>query len=168
MNTICYGHLKRAMLTFLDKLAVKPSDSTPMYVFKEVDLPQIAFNSRRADVIIYVPGTVVFLIEYKTIESKRSQQQMVMPHLEQLHDTYRNLINCVSLKQTLLPSTVEFREEPMPVVSLLYTRHFAGAHRIIDAKVHYYSPDERNTLMLRDTVNQQTMIDIFLEMGSRA
>ena len=139
-------------------------DSKRVYSFKEVVLNRLANQSRRADLVLYVPGVRIIVIEYKTTESD-SNPINTSAHRSQLKDTYDNLVNCVNFRISMLDSFMEFKDSNIPITSLLLTRRFLGRRIKTEDVVLSYEPPNPVTKAFKEPVDERVMLNILNNMG---
>ncbi len=95
--------------------------STDLHVYTEVVANRSQRQSRRADAVIYVPGSCLVYIEYKTIEAHGVTGDDPNVHLRQLTETYGNLLANISCQMSLRFT----RDEPhrfIPMHTLLVSK----------------------------------------------
>ena len=87
-----------------DKLVELTRDcdpSTNLHVYTEVVANRSQRQSRRADAVIYVPGSCLVYIEYKTIEAHGVTGDDPNVHRKQLTETFSNLLANISCQMSL-------------------------------------------------------------------
>jgi hypothetical protein len=140
----------------LISITLGAADETPVYVFKEVVLNRVREQSRRADLVFYVPGWAIVYVEYKTVESGPGSA-----HGRQLKETLSNLLRNLSYRLSFLEDGKK-SDSPITVVSLLVTRRFDVRQPDVIERYSVVSP-----LGVRDTIRPCDMVSILGCMGRR-
>ena len=119
------------------------SEDTPVHIFSEVAVNRLQKQSRRADIVLYIPGVRLIYIEYKTIEKKGCMGLNEKVHKKQLAETYDNILANMTCAVSLCGS--ELKDTPLDVSVLLVSRRFWTGNRK-DEVVVEYNPDEPRCL----------------------
>ena len=151
------NNVSKALSRELEWLTKDAHADTPVYVFKEVVLNRVKGQSRRADLVFYVPGCVIAYVEYKTVESSSGSRC----HTLQLKETLENLIKNLAYKLSCLEDSQKV-DTPMTIVALMLTRRFDI--RQPDTLMRYSTIAPQG---IRDTVKPGRMASILGNMGTR-
>lgn len=147
----------------LHPLAKQADTTTPVYVFKEVALNRLQKQSRRADIVIYIPGVHIVYIEYKTIETPGISGSSTDVHRSQLRDTHNNLLASLTYHCSLLGSDVNSRV--IPVTVFLVSRRFWTQKVKDDVVLEYKSPNAHTGV--REPNNTDQFVRLFSQIGRR-
>lgn len=143
-----------ALTKEMTELTLGAPDKTPVYVFKELVLNRVRKQSRRADLVFYVPGVSIIYVEYKTIEKGPGYN-----HDIQLEETRNNLIRNLLHKLSCLDESRK-TTAPIPIASLLLTRRFDVKQ--CDSIVRHSVVASDGVC---DTVSPNDMLSILRSMG---
>ncbi|KAK3705754.1 hypothetical protein RRG08_061496 [Elysia crispata] len=132
-----------------------------VYVFKEVALNRIVKQSRRADIVFYIPTVAIIYVEYKTVESNKALVQSAGKYETQLRETYDNLVANLSYKMSL-PSPGPFREVLLKVYTVLLTRRYSN-RRITEEDVRVHR--QLSNTGIREKSNPSFMINLLSGFG---
>lgn len=99
-----------------------------VHVFHEVTLNRIGMTSRRADLVVYVPGVALFCVEYKTSDRHAVDGENTKPHQTQLKQTHNNLAVTLAFENSKIPPGAD--EKKIKLVSLLLTSKYNAGKRI--------------------------------------
>ena len=136
-------------------------DDTKVYCFKEVCLNRLSNQSRRADLILYIPRERLIYLEYKTTEADKAPSNQI--YTTQLSETFNNLLNCLNYRLSNYPKHY-FSDSPIPITSILLTRHFiARRKKNMNDSVALYHP--KGAKMMRETLDEKLMISALSMMG---
>lgn len=146
--------VSRAMVAELARITAGVDPLTPVYVFKELTVNRVKEQSRRADLVFYVPGSSLIYVEYKTIETGVEKT-----HEAQLRETQNNIVRNLSYRLSFLPSRAK-SDSHLRVTTVLVSRHFNTYKRQDDRAVSYPQTDQ-----VRDTARPSDMVSILSSMG---
>lgn len=149
--------VSKAMVTELARLTAGIDPFTPVYVFKELAVNRVTKQSRRADLVFYVPGSFIIYVEYKTTEV-----QQKCSHETQLRETQENIIRNLSFRLSLIPPEAKSNNY-LQVVTILVLRRFKSFKKQDDLILCY----PKQTNRVRDTVKCDDMISLLGHMGTR-
>lgn len=127
---------------------------TPVYVFKELTVNRVKEQSRRADLVFYVPGSSLIYVEYKTIETRVKKT-----HDAQLRETQNNIVRNLSYRLSFM-SPKAMSNNHLRVTTVLVSRYFNASTRQDDRVVSYPQTDQ-----VRDTEKPSDMVSILSSMG---
>lgn len=148
--------VSRALAEEMIELTLGADDDTPVYVFKEVVLNRVREQSRRADLVFYIPGKAIIYVEYKTVEKGLGGY-----HQAQLQTTQNNLLRNLSYRQSFFEERTKSKA-PFTLASLLVTRRFDVKQPDTVERFAVLSPKG-----VRDTINHRDMVSILSRMGRR-
>lgn len=145
----------RVLYSELAELFGGVDPDTRVYVFKEVSVDRVKQQSRRADLVFYVPRVGVVYVEYKTVESASDKS-----HDTQLRETHNNLVRNLSYKLSYIRPEDKTESMPLEVTTMLFTKHFGGVNHKMDSVYKY--PEVAHVC---DTIKAGIMVSILGGMG---
>ena len=141
----------------LSRLFAEMPSGAPVYVFKEVVVNRVRKQSRRADLVFYVPSCAIVYVEYKTVEGgSRSSHEL------QLKETLSNLLKNLACRLSFVNGALK-TGVPILVSALLVTRRFDAVGGA-DTLCRY---SETSPEGVCDTKNPDDMTAILGHMGRR-
>ena len=135
--------------------------STPVFVFKEVAVNRLKAQSRRADLVFYIPKVRLVTVEYKTVEDSRITGESTDLHERQLRETHQNLITNLTYK-TSLPPFGTCEGKLLKVTTLLLTRRFWSGKKCDDVVVQYTSPTNTG---IKERTDHTFLVNVLGRLG---
>lgn len=148
----------------LHDLTVECDPNKPVYSFKEVVVNRLQNNSRRADVVLYIPGERIIYIEYKTIETEGVQGNCISAHGAQLKETHDNLVANLTYRLSVGSEFGTGDGCVIPVTTLLVSRRF-WTKKLKDDVVTVYKADIGSARAVREPGQPSRMVHFLSSMG---
>lgn len=161
------GRLSIVFTKKLKEILINVSHETPIYTFIEVKVDRSISNSRRADIVLYIPKSCVICIEFKTIEQKGVLGNNLRIHYKQLKETYDNLVaqlSChLSQKNYGLVNTPLTAPKLIPAYMLLVSRRFWTGKFLDDYVLQY----EDNIRSIQEPSDPQYLITLLKSLSAK-
>ncbi|GFR76034.1 hypothetical protein ElyMa_005791100 [Elysia marginata] len=140
------------------------SPDLEIHVFKETRLDRVNLSSRRADLVVYIPGVAIVCIELKTTEQVNPTTTNTSAHKLQLKQTQNNLAVRMKPKKPSSPYGEDTVEDTTTTTKEDDDRgdkkktSFRDTFRNLKRKIHYWrfrwtslddNDDDNNMLITR-------------------